>query len=60
MTPEDRRSIERQKALDVTARVFESLIGKSETKVQKTFSEIMAEIRAEAEKTAAWIHQEGR
>lgn len=60
MSPEDRRSIERQKALDVTARVFESLIAKSETKVQKTFSEIMDEIRAEAAKTAAWIHQEGR
>ena len=60
MTPEDRRSIERQKALDITARVFESLIGKSETKTQKSFGEIMDEIRAEAEKTAAWIHQEGK
>ena len=59
MTPEDRRSIERQKALDITARVFESLIGKSETKTQKSFGEIMDVIRAEAEKTAAWIHQEG-
>lgn len=48
MTPEDRRSIERQKALDITARVFESLIGKSETKTQKSFGEIMDEIRAES------------
>ena len=60
MTPEDRRSIERQKALDITARVFESLIGKSESKTTKSFSEIMAEILVEAEKTAAWIHQEGK
>jgi len=59
MTPEDRRSIERQKSLDVTARVYESLIGKSETKTQKSFAEIMNEIRTEAEKTAVWIHQEG-
>jgi len=59
MTPEDRRSIERQKSLDVTARVYESLIGKSESKTTKSFSEIMNEIRTEAEKTAAWIHQEG-
>jgi hypothetical protein len=60
VTPEDRRSIERQKALDITARVFESLIGKSESKTTKSFSEIMAEILVEAEKTAAWIHQEGK
>ncbi len=44
MTPEDRRSIE-------------SLIGKSETKIQKSFAEIMQEIREEAEKTAQWIHE---
>jgi len=40
--------------------VFESLIGKSESKTTKSFSEIMAEILVEAEKTAAWIHQEGK
>ena len=58
LTPEDRRSIERQKALDITARVYETIVGKSEAKTQKTFAEIMAEIREEAEKTAEWIRQE--
>ena len=57
MTPEDRRSIERQKALDITARVYESLVGKSESKTSKTFPEIMQEIRDQAEITAQWIHE---
>jgi len=47
-SPEEIRSIENQKSLDIAARVFESLIGKSDTKVSKTYKEIMAEIRAEA------------
>lgn len=58
LTPEDRRSIERQKALDITARVYETMVGEREAKTQKTFAEIMAEIREEAEKTAEWIRQE--
>ena len=58
MTPEDRRSIERQKALDITARVFESQIGRSESKTNKTFCQIMEEILKESEITYQWIHQE--
>lgn len=46
-SPEERRSIERQKAADIVSRVYVACIDRSNEPVPKTFKEMMVTIREE-------------
>jgi hypothetical protein len=48
-SPEERRSIEKQKAADIVSRVYVACIDKSHEPIPKTFHEMMATIREETE-----------